>query len=128
METSALPLNAVRAVLTSQWAYWCSLGMAALAVWLIPDGIIRNAVMVTPLLTAALCLSLAYWLYESCDEYLRIAVLRAVVRTAVIVAVFTVGWFIAELAGAPKLSLLWVNLLGWSAFNLQFVFLILRSR
>jgi hypothetical protein len=128
MGSSTLPGYAVRGVAASQWAYWCSLAMAALAIRFIPEGTLRNLVIAMPLLTAALCVSLAYWLYESCDEYLRIAVLRCVVRTAVIVAAFTLAYYIAELAGAPKLSLLWVNLLGWSVFNAQFLFVILRSR
>ena len=128
MDASTLPRSAVRAVAATQWAYWWSFALAVLALRYIPDGSVRDVVILTPILTAALCLSTAYWLYESCDEYLRGAVLRCVVRTAVIVAAVTVAYFIAELAGAPKLSMLWVNLFGWSVFNLQFVVVILRSR
>ena len=128
MDSATLPRDVTRAVLFSQWAYWCSLATAALAVQYIPSGSVRTFVTLVPTLTAALCVTLAYWLYESCDEYLRTAVLRCVVRTAIVVSACTVAYFIAELAGAPRLSMLWINLLGWSVFNAQFVFVVLRSR
>lgn len=128
MEASALPAYAVRSVLYSQWAYWCSLVIAALAVHYIPAGGLQTAVTLLPLLTAALCVALAFWIYESCDEYVRGRILRCVAWTAAIVAAGTVVWFVAELAGAPRLSMLWVNLFGWSVFSLQFVFVVLRSR
>jgi hypothetical protein len=102
--------------------------MAVLATRYIPEGSVRNAVLLTPFLTTALCGSLTFWLYESCDEYLRRSVLVCIARTAGIFAVCTIAYFIAELAGAPKLSMLWVNLFGWSIFNAQFLFVMLRSR
>jgi hypothetical protein len=128
MDSARWPRQATRAVWLSQWTYWCSLATAALSVHFVPAGSMQTIVLLVPTLTAALCLSLAYWLYESCDEYLRSAVLRCVVRTAMVVSTCTVAYFIAELAGAPKLSMLWINLLGWSVFNAQFVFVVLRSR
>jgi hypothetical protein len=109
MDASTLPRYQLSAVAWTQWAYWCSLVMAVMAIRYIPEGSVRNTVMLTPVLTAALCLSMAFWLYEACDEYLRSAVLRCVARTAAIVAGGTVAYFIAELAGAPKLSMLWVK-------------------
>ena len=128
MDASTLPRYPLSAVAWTQWAYWCSLVMAVMAIYVFPEGSVRSIVMLTPVLTTALCLAMAFWLYEACDEFLRAGVLRCVARTAAIVAVGTVAYFIAELAGAPKLSMLWVNLFGWSVFNLQFVVLILRSR
>jgi hypothetical protein len=38
------------------------------------------------------------------------------------------GYFFLELLGVPRLSMLWVNLLGWSVFSLQMLFVIFRSR
>ena len=128
MDPATLPRQVTITIAWSQWAYWCSLVIAAMAVQYIPAGSVRTAVTLLPMLTAMLCVTLAFWLYESCDEYLRAAVMRCVARTAVIVSVCTLAWFIAELAGAPKLSMLWVNLLGWSVFNLQFLLIVLRSR
>jgi hypothetical protein len=126
MDPSTLPRSATHAVVFSQWAYWCSLAIAALAVRYVPAGSVRTIVILVPALTAALCVSVAFWLYESCDEYVRSAVMRCVVRTAIVVSACTVAYFIAELTGAPRISMLWMNLLGWSVFNAQFVFVMLR--
>lgn len=128
MQTESLPHFALRAVGFSQWAYWCSLAGALLSITFIPPGIARNLVILAPALTAALCVAASFWLYEACDEFLRHNILRAVTRTAVIVAAGTLAWFIAELMGFPHLSMLWVNIVGWSAFNLQILFLVFRSR
>ena len=128
MDASALPRFWVRGVLGSQWAYWCSLAVAALSVTYIPPGTIRTAVMLAPILTALFCESVVYWLYEACDEYIRSRLLRCVAVTAVIVAFCTLGYFFMELLGFPRLSMLWVNLLGWSAFNLQELFVVFRSQ
>jgi hypothetical protein len=57
-----------------------------------------------------------------------VRLLRAVARTAALVAAATLVWFFFELAGYPKLSMLWVNLAGWSLFNLQVLFLTRRER
>jgi hypothetical protein len=84
--------------------------------------------MSTPILTALFCVAVAYWLYEACDEYIRFRLLRCVAVTAVIIAFCTIGYFFMELLGFPRLSMLWVNLLGWSVFNLQVLFVIFRSR
>ena len=128
MELEAIPRQTVLAVASSQWAYWCSLVMAGLAVKFIAAGVARDAVMYLPFVTAFLCFAVAYWLYDAVDEYVRAAVLRCVVRTAVIVAVASLAYFIAELGGAPRLSMLWVNLFAWSVFNLQLITVVFRSR
>jgi len=128
MNSNALPSNVTRSVLFSQWTYWCSLAVAAMSVHYIPPGSIQTAVMLVPVLAAILSTSVAYWLYEACDEFIRIQLLKAVAVTAVIVAVCTLGYFFLELSGFPKVSLLWVNLVGWSAFNLQMILVIRRSR
>jgi hypothetical protein len=54
--------------------------------------------------------------------------LRCVAVTAVIVAFCTLGYFFMELLGFPRLSMLWVNLLVWSVFNLQVLLVVFRSR
>jgi hypothetical protein len=128
MDQQNLPRDAVRSVAWSQWAYWCSLVGAAMSVQYIPPGSVRVGVMLVPALTTALCVVVTYWLYEACDEYLRSEILRGVVRTAIVVAAFTLGAFVFELVGYPRLGMLWVNLIGWSVFNAQMLFVILRSR
>ena len=127
MANESLPRFALRAVGYSQWAYWCSLAGALLSLRYLPAGGGRTLVIATPALTAALCVAVTYWLYEACDEYQRARMLRAVSRTAVIVAAGTLAWFIFELFGAQRISMLWVNLAGWSVFNLQVLFVRLRK-
>ena len=128
MSPESLPRSALRAVGYTQWAYWCSLAGALLSVNYIPPGSVRDIVIVTPALTAALCIATSFWVYEACDEYLKHNILRTVARTAIIVAAGTLVWFFLELAGVPRLSMLWINLAGWSVFNLQMLFAIFRSR
>jgi hypothetical protein len=128
MQTESLPRFAIVTVGWTQWAYWCSLGCAVLAVVYIPAGSIRTFVTVTPALTAALCVAASYWLYEACDEFQRVRILRAVTRTAILVSAGTLVWFFFELAGFPKLSMLWINLVGWSVFNLQILLVAFSSR
>jgi hypothetical protein len=84
--------------------------------------------MLTPVLTALLCVSVAYWLYRDCDEYIRLRLLNGVAATGIIVGFCTLTYFFLELLGFPHVSMLWVNLLGWSVFNVQMLFVILRSR
>jgi hypothetical protein len=128
MKASDLPRSAVLGVVSSQWAYWCSLAVAALSLSYIPPGSVRTIVILAPALTALLCLSVVYWLYKSCDEYLRLRLLGCVAVTAIVVSICTLLYFFLELFGFPPLSMLWVNLLGWSVFNVQMLFVILRSR
>ncbi len=125
---NTLPRWAVRGVLSSQWAYWVSLSTAALATIYIPPGSVRTLVLLTPVLTALFCISVAYWLYQACDEYLRARLLRCVTATALIVAACTLVYFFLELSGWPRISMIWINILGWSVFNAQMLFVILRSR
>jgi hypothetical protein len=124
----ALPPYAVRGVAFSQWTYWCSLAIAALSVRFIPPGGIQTAVMLVPVLAAILSVSVAYWVYEACDEFVRIQLLKAVARTAILAACITLVYFFLELSGFPHVSMLWINLLGWSVFNLQVILIIRRSR
>jgi hypothetical protein len=105
--------------------------MLAVAAWsyrYMPGGSIRNTLILTPVLPALVVVTLAYWLYQACDEFIRLRLLKCVVITAIAVAIVTQGYFFLELFGFPRLSMLAVNLFGWSVFNLQMVYVILRSR
>jgi hypothetical protein len=128
LNSTPLPTNVTRTVALSQWTYWCSLAVSALSVRYIPPGNIQTAVMLIPVLPAILSVSVAYWLYEACDEFIRMQLLKSVALTAIIVAMGTLGYFFLELTGLPRVSMLWVNLAGWSAFNLQVILVIRRSR
>jgi len=72
--------------------------------------------------------SVAHWLYKDCDEYIRLRLLRCIAVTAIIVAFCTLAYFFLELIGYPHLSMLWVNLLVWTVFDVQMLVVILRSR
>jgi hypothetical protein len=128
LNNSTVPPNVTRHVAFSQWIYWCSLAVSALSVRYIPAGNIQTAVMLIPVLAAILSVSVAYWIYEACDEFIRIQLLKSVAVTAIIVAVGTLGYFFLELTGFPRVSMLWVNLVGWSVFNLQVILVVRRSR
>jgi len=127
MEPRAMPKLAIRAVLYSQFAYWSSLACAALSVIYIPPGSVRTFVILIPVLTAILCASVASWIYAACDEYVRTRLLRSVTITALVIALGSLGYFCLELLGFPRQSMIWVSILGWSAFNLQLLFVILSA-
>jgi hypothetical protein len=127
MKTVALPKFAAEGVFYSQLAYWSSLAGAALSVVYIPPGSVRTFVILTPLLTAILCAAVTSWVYSACDEYVRAKILRAITITALAVALGSLGYFCLELLGFPRLSMIWVSILGWSAFNLQLLFVIFRA-
>jgi hypothetical protein len=128
MASDAYPPYAVRGIVSGQWTYWGTLGMAAWSYAYMPRGSTRTALILTPILPALLIVAVAYWVYQACDEYVRSRILKCIAMTAVIVAFCTLSCFILELFGFPRLSMLWINLLGWSVFNLQMLCVILRSR
>jgi hypothetical protein len=101
---------------------------AALSIHAIPPGSIRTLVMLTPVLGALYCVWMAYGMYTECDEYIRLGILSSVASTAVIVSFCTLAYFFLELRGYPHQSMLWVNLFGWSVFNVQMLLVILRAR
>jgi hypothetical protein len=127
MKPAALPKFAAQSVFYSQWAYWGSLAGAAMSVVYIPPGSVRTFVILTPLLTAILCAAVASWVYSACDEYVRAKILRVITITALAVALGSLGYFCLELLGFPRQSMIWVSILGWSAFNLQLLFVVFRA-
>jgi hypothetical protein len=128
MAPASFPRRAVFFIVLGQWNYWVMLAVAAWSYKYVPGGSIRNTLILTPVLPALVIVPLAYWLYQVCDEFIRLRLLKCVVITAIAVAIFTLGYFFLELFGFPRLSMLVVNLFGWSVFNLQMVYVIIRSR
>lgn len=105
--------------------------MLAVAAWsyrYIPQGSIRTTLILTPILPAILIAAIAYWMYRACDEFIRRRILKCLVVTALAVAFGTLAYFVLELLGFPRLSMIVVNLFGWSAFNLLMIYVIVRSR
>jgi hypothetical protein len=122
------PVHGARMFLACQYIYWISLGLSAWSIRYIPPGSVQTAVMLTPVLTALYCVYATYVLYKACDEYIRLQILRCVAWTTVVVSFCTLAYFFLELDGYPRLSMLWVNLLGWSVFSVQMFVVLQRSR
>jgi hypothetical protein len=128
MNTNGLPRKAALGIFFGQWAYWCTLAVAAWSYRYIPQGSIRTTLILTPVLPAILIVGIAYWMYRACDEFIRLRILKCVVLTALAVAFGTLAYFVLELFGFPRLSMLAVNLYGWSMFNLVMIYVIIRAR
>ena len=111
-----------------QWGYWTTLGMAAWLWHSMPEGIVRSSLVLSPVLLALLIVANAYWIYEACDEFIRLRILKCVVVTAIVVAASTLGYFFMELLGFPRLSMLAIHLFGLSVFNLSMLYVVIRSR
>ena len=111
-----------------QWAYWTTLAMSWWAWRYFPAGAVRDSLVLIPVLLAMLIAANAYWVYDACDEFIRLRILKCVVVTAMVVSACTLGYFFLELLGFPHLSLLVVNLFGWSVFNLLMLYVIKRSQ
>jgi hypothetical protein len=128
MANEGFPRRMALNIFWCQWAYWSTLAMAAYSYRYLPEGSIRIALILTPVLPALLIVAVAYWVYDACDEFIRLRILKSVVITAITVAFCTLGYFFLELFGFPRLSMLAVNLFGWSVFNLLVLYVIVRSR
>ena len=111
-----------------QWAYWTTLAFAAWGWHYMPAGVVRSSLVLIPVLLAVLIVANTYWIYDACDEFIRLRILRCVVITAIVVASCSLAYFFMELVGFPRLSMLTVNLFGWSIFNLSMLHVIARSQ
>ncbi len=128
MSTHEIPGRGINAIFWSQWAYWVTLLMAVLSLVYLPPGPSRTLVVLTPVVTAIYSVSLIYWLYRDCDEYIRLRILKCVAVTAIFIVFLTLGYFILELCGFPRISMVVVNLVGWTVFNLQLMYVLIASR
>jgi hypothetical protein len=57
-KSDTLPAMAVRGVFYSQWAYWCTLAMAAWSYGHLPAGATRTMLVLTPVLLQMLYVAL----------------------------------------------------------------------
>ena len=128
MTARQFPSPAVKAIIWSQWAYWSTLVVAVYAYIAMPHGSIRAVLILAPILPGLLIFAVTYWLYKACDEYIRFKTLQAGPITAVIVAILALIYFFLELLGFPRLSMMWIQIVGWSVFDGQMLWLMLRSR
>jgi len=128
MTADTLPRQALKGIAWGQWTYWCALVLAFWSYRYYPPGSIRAVLVLTPVLPALLIAAVAYWVYQDVDEYIRLRILHSVAVTAIVVAFGTLTCFILEMFGYPRVSALWVNLVGWSLFNVQMLYVLFRSR
>ena len=120
--------SAVAAFLWSQYAYWCTVAIAAWAVAYMPAGSIRTVLILTPIGPAVLILSISYWLYRACDEYIQHRILQAAAITAVGLLLLVTSYYYLQLAGLPPLNLAWVSTFGWVLFIVQMVPLLRQAK
>ena len=109
------------------WAYLCTLAMAAVAPQYLAGGI-REVVILLPMLTTLLMVSIIYWVYRANDEYIQRRILKCTAATGIIVAFSTLGYFCLERLGYPQLSMIVVNLYGWSVFTILVLCVLYRRR
>jgi TctA family transporter len=123
--------HATRAIHTIYWsqnAYWCTLLIAVVSLIYLPPGPVRTGVVLTPVLTGLYGLSLVYWLYRDSDEYIQLRILKCAAVTAAVVIFGTLGYFLLELCGFPRLSAIAINLISSTVFNLQLMYVLIASR
>ena len=118
----------VRAILFSLWVYLCTLVMAAVAPRYLAAGRTREFLVLLPLLTLLLVVCITYWVYRASDEYIRHRILKCAALTGVILAFSTLGYFCLERLGYPQLSMIVVNLYGWSVFTMLMLWVLYRAR
>jgi hypothetical protein len=110
------------------WAYLCTLVMAAVAPRYLAPGGMRELVVLLPMLTLLLMVSIIYWVYRANDEYIQRRILKCTAATGIIVAFSTLGYFCLERLGYPQLSMIVVNLYGWSVFTMLVLWVLYRRR
>jgi hypothetical protein len=110
------------------WAYLCTLVMAAVAPRYLGAGGMRELVILLPMLTTLLMVSILYWVYRANDEYIRRRILKCAAASGIILAFSSVGYFCLERLGYPQLSMIVVNLYGWAVFTILVLWVLYRRR
>lgn len=128
MFAETFPREAVRGILFSQSAYWCTIILAVWAFVFMAPGGQRTAFILFPVIPAMGVVAVTFWIYRGCDEYMRLRILKSVAITALAMALFTLTFFLLELLGLPRMSAVWINFAGWSFFNLQMLYVLFRSQ
>jgi hypothetical protein len=118
----------VLAILLSLWVYLCTLVMAAVAPHYLAAGGTREFVLLLPLFTLLVVVGITYGVYRASDEYIRHRILKCAAVTGVILAFSTLGYFCLERLGYPQLSMIVVNLYGWSVFTILMLWVLYRAR
>jgi hypothetical protein len=115
-------------ILLSLWTYLCTLVMAAVAPhYLKSDGTLKFVLWV-PVVTLVIVVTIIYFAYRASDEDVRHRILKCMGLTGAILAFSTLGYFCLERVGYPNLSMIWVNLYGWSIFTALMLWVLYRAR
>lgn len=93
-----------------------------------PGGTRELVVISLPLLTLLLHVGVLYFVYRASDEYLRQRILKCAALAGVMLAFGTVANFCLEQLDRPHLSMLVVNLCGWSLFVVLMLWVRRRAR
>ena len=117
----------VRALLYSQWAYWCMWAACLWAQFHLAPGTTRTVLTMSPVLPGFLIVAVAIWQYRASDEYIRLRILWAVATAAVVTALWTLTYGYLELVGLPRLSMMWVGNVGWLLFVVLMIRLMLSA-
>lgn len=118
----------VTGIIFCLWTYLVTLVMAAVAPRYLAAGGTREMVLLLPLLTTLLVVCVIYWVYRASDEYIRHRILKCAALTGVLLAFSTLGYFCLERLGYPHLSMIAVNLYGWSVFTVLILGVLYRAR
>jgi hypothetical protein len=116
-------------ILFSLLAYLCTVVMAAFAPHLLAaDGARQLVVVAVPMLTLLLVVCAIFIAYLASDEYVRNRILKCAALAGVILAFSTLGYFCLEVLGHARLSMIWVNLYGWTVFIIPLLWVLYRAR
>jgi hypothetical protein len=94
----------------------------AAAMWAmrsLPNGSMRFALIVVPVLPGLLLIASAVRSYRRCDEFIRLRILQATAVTAVVTAVWTLAYGYLEIAGLPHLNVAVTHAVAWPIFVWQ---------
>jgi hypothetical protein len=119
----------VTGVLGGLFAYLATVATVPFGVhFLAADGARQLVVVVLPMLTAVLLVSIIFLIYVASDEYVRNRILKCAALTGVIMAFSTLGYFCLEMLGHARLPMIVVNLYGWAVFTILLLWVLCRAR
>jgi hypothetical protein len=117
----------VSAILLILWAYLCTLFMAAMAPAILTRDTLKLVLSVPPLMLLLL-VCVIYWVYRASDEYIRHRILKCAALTGLILAFSTLGYYCLERLGYPHLSMIVINLYGWTIFTALMLWVLYRAK
>jgi len=107
--------------------YLAAYAAAMWAALTLPRGSLRFMLIVMPILPGLLLIANGVRWYRRCDEFIRQRILEATATTAVVTAIWTLGYGYLELAGLPHVNVAVTHTIAWPIFVWQMVRL-LRTR